>query len=105
MLASGEIVVSGDQWLIFLYDGYEYDPEDPWKGLFKSDILVYVGPAPIRKMSLFETHVSGLQTFKHVFTSPSSVHKTPAATRSGNARIHGMTSVTPASISYIATQV
>lgn len=45
------------------------------------------------------------QAFKHVFTSPSSVDKEPKATRSGNARIHGMRSVTAGSIAYIATQV
>ncbi|KAG6912261.1 hypothetical protein DXG01_015868, partial [Tephrocybe rancida] len=43
--------------------------------------------------------------FKHVFTSPSSVDKDPKATRSGNARLHDMTSVTAASIAYVATQV
>jgi hypothetical protein len=47
----------------------------------------------------------GLQAFKHIFTSPSSVDREPKATRSGNARIHGMTQVTPASIAYVATQV
>jgi hypothetical protein len=46
-----------------------------------------------------------IQTFKHIFTSPSSVEKEPKATRSGNARIHGMTHVAPASIAYVATQV
>jgi len=46
-----------------------------------------------------------MQGYKHIFTSPSSVEKEPKATRSGNARIHGMTQVTPASIAYIATQV
>jgi hypothetical protein len=45
------------------------------------------------------------QTFKHIFTSPSSVEKEAKATRSGNARIHGMTQVTRASIAYAATQV
>ena len=45
------------------------------------------------------------QAFKYIFTSPSSVDKEPKATRSGNARLHGMTKVTPASIAYIATQV
>lgn len=45
------------------------------------------------------------QTFKHIFTSPSSVDKEAKATRSGNARIHGMTRVTPASLAYVATQV
>ena len=33
------------------------------------------------------------------------MEKEPKATRSGNAHIHGMTHVTPASIAYIATQV
>ena len=46
-----------------------------------------------------------LQAFKHIFTSPSSVDKEPKATRSGNARIHGMKRVTHASITYLATQV
>lgn len=45
------------------------------------------------------------QAYKHIFTSPSSVEKEPKATRSGNARIHGMMQVTPASIAYVATQV
>ena len=40
-----------------------------------------------------------------MFTSPSSVDKEPKATRSGNARIHGMMRTTRASIAYIATQV
>jgi len=46
-----------------------------------------------------------VSAYKHIFTSPSSVEKQPKATRSGNARIHGMTEVTAASIAYIATQV
>ncbi|KAI0067315.1 hypothetical protein BV25DRAFT_1911964 [Artomyces pyxidatus] len=84
-LQSGEMVVSGDQWPMFLYQGYRYDADDPWKGLFRSDLLV--------------------TAFKHIFTSPSSVDKEPKATRAGNARIHGMTQVTGASIVYVATQV
>ncbi|KAG2030863.1 hypothetical protein BDR03DRAFT_936543 [Suillus americanus] len=43
--------------------------------------------------------------FKHVFTSPSSVDREPKATRSGNAYLHGMKSVTKASLAYIAMQV
>ncbi|KAG1749185.1 hypothetical protein EDD22DRAFT_981850 [Suillus occidentalis] len=83
-LKSGETTVRGDQWPMFIYAGYDYDPEDPWKGLLKSEILI-----------------SG---FKHVFTSPSSVDKEPKATHSGNAYLHGMKSVTKGSIAYIATQ-
>ncbi|OBZ69948.1 hypothetical protein A0H81_10361 [Grifola frondosa] len=45
-----------------------------------------------------------LLAYKHVFASPSSVEDETKATRSGNARIHGMTKMTPASIAYIATQ-
>ena len=41
-LRSGEMTVPGDQRPIFLYAGYKYDPENPWKGLFKSTILVCV---------------------------------------------------------------
>ncbi|KAG6905869.1 hypothetical protein DXG01_017226 [Tephrocybe rancida] len=84
-LRSGELLVSGDEWPVFVYHEYTYDPEDPWNGAFRSLLLV--------------------KAFKHVFTSPSSVDKDPKATRSGNARLHDMISVTPASIAYIATQV
>ncbi|KAH7913392.1 hypothetical protein BJ138DRAFT_1002389 [Hygrophoropsis aurantiaca] len=84
-LRSGEMTVAGDQWPIFLYLGYNYNPDDPWNGLLRSQILV--------------------SAYKHIFTSPSSVDKEPKATRSGNARIHGMTRVSAASIAYVATQV
>ncbi|KAG0707424.1 hypothetical protein DFH29DRAFT_994866 [Suillus ampliporus] len=82
-LKSGEMSVCRDQWPIFLYAHYTYDAGDPWCGLLRSRLLAY----------------------KHIFTSPSSVDKEPKATRSGNARLHGMNSVTIASIAYIATQV
>jgi hypothetical protein len=41
-LRSGEIAVSGDQWPIFIYADFTYDPEDPWKGLLRSSLLVSV---------------------------------------------------------------
>ena len=56
-------------------------------------------------LSLLSNEQTRQQSFKHIFTSPSSVEKEAKATRSGNARLHGMTSVTPASITYVATQV
>ncbi|KIM71939.1 hypothetical protein PILCRDRAFT_16592 [Piloderma croceum F 1598] len=84
-LRSGKITVSSDQWPILLYHGYNFDPEDPWNGLFHSSLLVL--------------------GYKHIFTSLSSIEKEPKATHSGNAHIHGMTWVTPASIAYIATQL
>ncbi|KAF9473562.1 hypothetical protein BDN70DRAFT_899679 [Pholiota conissans] len=81
-LRNAQLSISGDQWPIFLYHSYTYDENDPWKGLLRSEIL----------------------TFKHIFTSPSSVEREAKATRSGNARIHGMTRVTHAAIAYAATQ-
>ncbi|KAI5987823.1 hypothetical protein EDD15DRAFT_2173034 [Pisolithus albus] len=83
-LMNGEIQVPGDQWPVFLYADYSYDPEDPWNGLLRSGLLV--------------------SAYKHIFTSPSSVDQEPKATRSGNARIHGMRCMTKASIAYVATQ-
>ncbi|KIK11566.1 hypothetical protein PISMIDRAFT_19420 [Pisolithus microcarpus 441] len=83
-LMNGEIQVPGDQWPVFLYADYSYDPEDPWNGLLRSGLLV--------------------SAYKHIFTSPSSVDHEPKATRSGNAHIHGMHCVTKASIAYVATQ-
>ena len=41
-LKSGEMVVAGDQWPVFLYEGYNYDPENPWTGLLHSTLLVTV---------------------------------------------------------------
>ncbi|KAG0703608.1 hypothetical protein DFH29DRAFT_874422, partial [Suillus ampliporus] len=73
-LRSGEMLVCGDQWPIFLYAHHIYDPEDLWCGLLRSRLLVCA--------------------YKHVFTSPSLVEREPKATRSGNARLHGMNSVT-----------
>ncbi|KAG1762159.1 hypothetical protein EV702DRAFT_1183121 [Suillus placidus] len=84
-LKSGETAVHGDQWPMFLYAGYVYDPDAPWQGLLRSNILIC--------------------GFKHIFTSPSSVEKEPKATRSGNAYLHGMKSMTKGSLAYIATQV
>ena len=101
-LRTGELAVSGDQWPIFLYYGYTFDPDDPWNGLFRSSLLVSVSILPGR--AIRDTYYS-LKAYKHIFTSPSSVEKESMATRSGNARIHGMTQVTPASITYVATQV
>ncbi|KAH6887773.1 hypothetical protein BKA70DRAFT_1122102, partial [Coprinopsis sp. MPI-PUGE-AT-0042] len=84
-LQDKELVVSGTNWPIFLYKDEIYDEDEPWAGLLRNKILV--------------------KAYKHIFTSPSSVEREVKATRSGNARIHGMTSVTRASLAYICTQV
>ena len=41
-LENGELQVAGDQWPVFLYADYMYDPEDPWNGLLCSGLLVSV---------------------------------------------------------------
>ena len=41
-LVNGQIQVAGDQWPVFLYANYMYDPEDPWNGLLRSGLLVSV---------------------------------------------------------------
>lgn len=41
-LANGDIGVSGDQWPLLLYEDQEYDPDEPWDGLFRCKLLVSV---------------------------------------------------------------
>ena len=99
-LKLGEMIVAGDQWTVFLYEGYSYDLEDPWTGLLCRSLLVTV-----HILTVYPTwQLSFCQAFRHIFTSPSSVHKESSATHPGNVRLHGMTSVTSASIAYVATQ-
>ncbi|KAH9933863.1 uncharacterized protein B0H18DRAFT_870190 [Fomitopsis serialis] len=79
-------VVTADQCPTFLYGDLTYDDDDPWEGLFRGQILV--------------------QTFKYIFTSPSSASKEGAQpTKPANALLHNMQSVTLASLVYVATQV
>ncbi|KAH6893813.1 hypothetical protein BKA70DRAFT_1118743, partial [Coprinopsis sp. MPI-PUGE-AT-0042] len=84
-LKNHEVVVTGTQWPHFIYEDEACDPEDPWKGLLKNTLLV--------------------KAFKFIFLSPSSVDGDRGATRAGNARLHGMTKVTKASLAYVATLV
>ncbi|TEB31765.1 hypothetical protein FA13DRAFT_1613262, partial [Coprinellus micaceus] len=93
-LKNKEIAIKGSHWPIFVYKNETYDSDAPWKGLFRNELLV--------KASLLMFYALG---FKHIFTSPSSVDDVPKATRSGNARIHGMTQVSPAALAYTFTQV
>jgi hypothetical protein len=41
-LRSGELVVTGDMWPLFLYEDFKYDPENPWDGLLRSALLISV---------------------------------------------------------------
>ncbi|KAJ3537562.1 hypothetical protein NMY22_g5540 [Coprinellus aureogranulatus] len=84
-LKNKEIITSGDDWPVFLYCDEKFDSADPWRGLLRGRLLVL--------------------GYKHIFTSPSSVEDAPRATRNGNAKLHGMSRVTSASIAYVATQV
>ena len=101
-LCNGQLRVAGDLWPIFLYADYSYDTEDPWNDLLHSGLLVLVGSI---YTFCFTFYLNRTQAYKHVFTSPSSIDQEPKATRSGNARIHGMQVVTKASIAYVVTQV
>src|SRR6202142_4641728 len=93
-LRSGEMAVSGDQWPIFLYQGYSYDTEDPWNGLFRSALLVSVSFNSECRMAS-QVQMMDIQAYKTIFTSPSSVDRDPRATGSGNPRINGRQQLTP----------
>ncbi|KAG2003612.1 hypothetical protein CC2G_004204 [Coprinopsis cinerea AmutBmut pab1-1] len=84
-LRNRSIIIGGEELPSFLWEEGTYDRNNIWNGFFRNQLLV--------------------KAFKHVFTSPSSVDAVPKATRSGNARIHGMTSATVPSLAYIAVQV
>ncbi|KAF7967745.1 hypothetical protein HWV62_33274 [Athelia sp. TMB] len=84
-LCTGELAVPGELWPLFVYENFTFDRAQPFVGLFRSTLLV--------------------NGYKHIFTSPSSVDQECKATRNGNARIHGMSEVTMASIAYVATMV
>lgn len=65
-LRSGELLVPGDQWPLFVYAGQVFDPEDPWKGLFKSRIMVQVTPFLIYHHLFSDKLSSELQTRLHI---------------------------------------
>ena len=41
-LSSGEMTVHGDQWPLLVYANQEFNPEEPWDGLFRSQLLAWV---------------------------------------------------------------
>ena len=41
-LKNDEITVAGDQWPLLVYADCAYDPEEPWEGLFRNKLLVWV---------------------------------------------------------------
>jgi len=52
-LMNGQIQVAGDQWPVFLYANYMYDPEDPWNGLLRNGLLVSVSPSTVVQLMLW----------------------------------------------------
>jgi hypothetical protein len=64
------MLVSGDQWPVFLYAGYTYDAEDPWNGLCRSPLLVSVrDPLHLICYNLLDTEFSdvlGVQACIHI---------------------------------------
>jgi len=67
-LASGELIVCGDQWPMLVYTNQEYDPEDPWNGLFKSQLLIWVSSVHSCATYIFITssNWTGVQAHLHL---------------------------------------
>ncbi|KAG6905071.1 hypothetical protein DXG01_005285 [Tephrocybe rancida] len=103
-LGTGEKIVAGHHWPIFIYSNLKFDPNDPWKGLLRNELLIKVNSLQLHVIAPSSRVPEG---FKHVFIAPSAADLIDGSTttRSGNARIHGMKEVTKASIVYVATQV
>ena len=65
-LKNGEIAVAGDQWPLLLYADCNYNPDEPWDGLFRNKLLVWVRlQCLIHGNHLVEAY-SGLQTHIHL---------------------------------------
>lgn len=68
MLRSGNYSVTGDQWPILLYKDEIYDPEDPWRGLFRNRLLVLVSTPHVVVFAMNGTNIflfQGIQTHFH----------------------------------------
>ena len=68
-LRSGTLLVTGDQWPIFLFQGYRYDVDDPWNGLLRSSLLVSVRFACFGLIALDHPLLAfppGVQTHIHI---------------------------------------
>jgi len=67
-LSSGETTVRGDQWPLLLYANQEYDSEDPWEGLFRNQLLIWVSHGVPLSLVVFEITVlyAGFQTHLHL---------------------------------------
>ena len=61
-LSSGEMTVHGDQWPLLVYANQEFNPEEPWDGLFRSQLLVWVSKHQSTSV-LFTPLPAGLQAY------------------------------------------
>jgi hypothetical protein len=65
-LSSGEMAIPGDQWPLLVYANQEYNPEEPWDGLFRSLLLVWVSTHSFSFVLLFTLLHAGLQAYLHL---------------------------------------
>jgi hypothetical protein len=66
-LKNGEIAVAGDQWPLLLYADCNYNPDEPWDGLFRNKLLVWVRfQHLIHGIHPVEAQPLGLQTHIHL---------------------------------------
>ena len=65
-LRDGHLKFSSDQWPIFLYANYIYNPDDPWNGLLRSTIMIFVSVYFARAFSLQFLVPLGIQTYIHI---------------------------------------
>lgn len=65
-MGSGEIIVTGDHWPMFLYSESHYDEDNPWKGLLRNSLLVKVGLLLlISTLHSFDAYI-GIQAHFHI---------------------------------------
>jgi hypothetical protein len=59
------LAIRGDQWPLLLYENEKYDPEDPWNGLLRNRLLVWVGDRsyPFSCQCIVHLIFSGIQTY------------------------------------------
>jgi hypothetical protein len=73
------------------------------KGLFRGPLLLKVSAQTTFPSQAFPNRCS--QAYRTIFLGRSHAYGSSGKTKSGNAKIHGMTSVIPSTICYAAIQV
>lgn len=81
-LKNDEITVAGDQWPLLVYADCTYDPAEPWEGLFRNKLLVWV---------LLLPSTSNIQSTDTPTTfRPSSIYSLPRARLTSMPRQQGL---------------